>query len=297
MEINKHLEGLSGSELSSVLIDAFSRMSEGVSPASVLTSWERDRFVRPSDVSPKDFLLFDKTAYDAAEAFEAIELSPLCPFGTNTSVAPMSQKIVLSTIRSSEVVADSTNVLALECAIRRRALLKTDPKNASLVRLCASHRLVRVQKFNFPGATAHFRVFSLCSAGRDTGSHAFEVAAMVEHVSVMTNLLHCLSEKGFQFSAVRVALYGEAGVTRDLVSASLHAALPSVRMDLVGPRKSKYYPTTSFKLYATNASGIEFELADGGITQWTQLLVGSAKERLMISGIGTDRSIRDFKTS
>lgn len=199
MEINKHLEGLSGSELSSVLIDAFSRRSEGVSPASVLTSWERDRFVRPSDVSPKDFLLFDKTAYDAAEAFEAIELSPLCPFGTNTSVAPMSQKIVLSTIRSSEVVADSTNVLALECAIRRRALLKTDPKNASLVRLCASHRLVRVQKFNFPGATAHFRVFSLCSAGRDTGSHAFEVAAMVEHVSVMTNFFIVCLKKDFSF--------------------------------------------------------------------------------------------------
>jgi len=44
-----------------------------------------------------------------------------------------------------------------------------------------------------------------------------------------------------------------------------------------------------FKLHATNESGDEVELADGGDTSWTRTLLGDEKERLVVSGLGVER--------
>jgi hypothetical protein len=285
---------LSGSELSSVLIDAFAARAELVSPAAVMRSWLNDRFVQPCATSPRSFLLLDSAAFAAVESFEAIELSPICPLATNTSVAPMSQKKVLSTIRSTEVVADSTNVMALLCAVRRRKLLADNPKDSTTVKLCSSHRLVRVQTFNFPGAMAHFRVFALCSAGRDRGGGSFEAEAMAEHIASLFRIFDHLNEKVAEIRDVKIDLYGEDEVLRKRVSEAILRAVPALKLENAGKRKGNYYPTTSFKLKATNAKGEEHELADGGLTDWTQKLVGSVKERLMISGLGSDRTIQKF---
>ena len=38
-----------------------------------------------------------------------------------------------------------------------------------------------------------------------------------------------------------------------------------------------------------DARGTEHELADGGFTNWTQKLLSDKKERLLISGMGTER--------
>jgi hypothetical protein len=37
------------------------------------------------------------------------------------------------------------------------------------------------------------------------------------------------------------------------------------------------------------SAGQPFEIADGGLVDWTQRLVPSRKERLMISGLGVER--------
>jgi hypothetical protein len=39
---------------------------------------------------------------------------------------------------------------------------------------------------------------------------------------------------------------------------------------------------------ARNRAGDEFPLVDGGFTTWTQQLLSNAKERLLISGLGTE---------
>ena len=49
-----------------------------------------------------------------------------------------------------------------------------------------------------------------------------------------------------------------------------------------------YYAGFCFKAFAT-FRGATFEVADGGHVDWTQQLLASRKERLMISGIGLDR--------
>ena len=42
------------------------------------------------------------------------------------------------------------------------------------------------------------------------------------------------------------------------------------------------------------AAGAEFFLADGGFTDWTRRLLSDRKERLLISGLGSERFILCF---
>lgn len=95
-----------------------------------------------------------------------------------------SQSKVSSALRGTEVVADPTNVMALECARR----LHRDP--APIVRLATSHRCVRAQRIpKRRGLTANFRNFCVVSAALERRNHALVVDAMVEHVKSMLHWL------------------------------------------------------------------------------------------------------------
>ncbi len=50
-----------------------------------------------------------------------------------------------------------------------------------------------------------------------------------------------------------------------------------------------YYGELCFKIFATLSKGREHELVDGGDVNWTQKLLNNAKERLVISGCGSER--------
>ncbi|MGE3684531.1 MAG: hypothetical protein AB7G93_22660 [Bdellovibrionales bacterium] len=294
-DLRQKLTALSASEIQSLLIEVYRERAALITSSSLSKAWRQDRFVQSCAISPRDFINLDSAAFDAAADFVPLELSPVCPLGTNSAIAHVSQNKVLGTIRNTEVVADSTNVMALECAVRRRQLLKANPKNASDVKFCASHRLIRTQIFNFPGATAHFRVFSLCTAGRDTGSFEFEGKAMADHISVYIRLFQVLSNRGFRFGDISIGLYGgDTYLTSRLIDC-LHKGMEGIPIELLGNRGTAYYPTASFVLKIQNKNGEQVMIGDGGFTDWTQKLVQSSKERLMISGIGTDRLISQFK--
>ncbi|MDF1514657.1 MAG: hypothetical protein P1S60_12690 [Anaerolineae bacterium] len=55
-----------------------------------------------------------------------------------------------------------------------------------------------------------------------------------------------------------------------------------------------YYQDICFHIYATSPSGKRMELVDGGVTDWTQIYLSNAKERLVISGIGSERLCTEF---
>jgi hypothetical protein len=55
-----------------------------------------------------------------------------------------------------------------------------------------------------------------------------------------------------------------------------------------------YYRDLCFKIYATASSGKRYELVDGGSVDWTQKLLSSKKERLIISGLATERLVQIF---
>jgi hypothetical protein len=142
-------------------------------------------FTRASTLNPTKLLEWDRVAFSKLpKAFRPVELSPVCPFGTASVLSPISQDWIVTTTRNTEVVADSTNVLALECAIRRREQKNVSAGQADRVHLAASHRLLRGQKISpRPGVLQHFRLFSLSSAGRATGNLRFETEALRLHIA------------------------------------------------------------------------------------------------------------------
>jgi hypothetical protein len=120
-------EGIPAGDLQSVLLAVMRRRVAAMRPADLLERYERNRFARPSGLPPALLLELERRAHQALpQGFEALALSPVCPLGTVGALTSVSQNSVLSATRGTEVVSDPTNVLALECAVRRRAL-RRDP--------------------------------------------------------------------------------------------------------------------------------------------------------------------------
>src|SRR5438045_4838851 len=193
--------GLPASGLWSLLLGVMEARASARGTAALVDQWARDRFVAPALVDQRTTIEVDRALLAAASAFEAIELSPVAPLGVCSLLGRASQNKVLSALRGTEVVADPTNVLALECARR----LRRDP--AAVVRLATSHRCVRAQEIpKVPGFSAHFRMFCLVSAGVERQNHAFVVDAAAEHVLTMSSALDHLQAHGFAFPDRRVTV-------------------------------------------------------------------------------------------
>lgn len=151
---------LAPTDLQSLLLAVARGRAARTTPADVLRHYETDRFVRPADLDPGRLDELERRALSLLPAgFERLELSPVCPLGTSSVLAGVSQDWVVTAVRGGEVVSDPTNVLALECAVRRRS------SRTETVRLCACHRTLRAQAFA-PPFSQHFRLLALCAAGR-----------------------------------------------------------------------------------------------------------------------------------
>ena len=222
-------EELPPGDLQSLLLEVYQARAKRVAEPDVLARFEGTPLAAPSTVDARLLNEFDRAAFATAEGFEAVELSPVCPLGTSQSLGGIDQNNVLTTIRNAEVLGDSTPGLALECARRRR---KQSARTGEAVRLCSSHRVIRLQPFDFPGFTPHFRLFGMVTAGRDSGSSAFEVQHLREHIAVYLRLFRALNQAGFSLTAPLVeitdlaateALLAPAGVSRDDVRKAVRA--------------------------------------------------------------------------
>ncbi len=163
---------LTPTDLKSLMLAVYRTRAARQTPARVLDQYEHNRFVQPAAVGLRARAAVDRVALACAgPAFDALDLAPVCPLGTVTAVGPVDQNSVVSTTRNTEVVSDCTNVLALECAIRRRAQRRNPATANDYVRLCTSQRLLRAQHYNRPGLRAHFQIFALCTAGRAEGGY------------------------------------------------------------------------------------------------------------------------------
>jgi hypothetical protein len=260
---------LAPTDLQSLMLEVYRRRAAAVTPHELLRRYEADRFCRPGSTAPEDVSRFESLAWSLLpDGFVPVDLSPVSPLGTSSVVATVDQHKVVSTVRNTEVMSDSTGVLTLEAARRRRAT----PGQA--VHLIASNRLMRAQKFDVGGA--HFRLIGLVSAGR---SAAFERASLITHIDYLTRLI--LSHDPTCRPEVTVT---------DLLDRGTHWAesldLPGVdvRMDPDRRTGRGYYRDTCFRIHT---GGVE--LADGGGVDWTARLLSNAKERLVISGLGIER--------
>jgi hypothetical protein len=292
-------ERLAPTDLQSLLLAVYHHRSTKLQPSTVLANYEKDQFVRPSAVSPVALAKWEQVAFSRLpQEFEALALSPVCPLGTNSVVASVTQDWAVSTARNTEVVSDSTNVLALECAVRRRELLRLNPRSTDSVHLAASHRLLRAQNYKSAKLSAHFSAFALCSAGRDLGNLRFELSTLGLHIRFYLGALHSylgptvplhLSVTDFKQSK------GQDFLETQLLT-PIQSEFENVTCTIDNQRTSGrgYYPDLCFHIHASGSSGQLLQLVDGGSVNWTQKYLSNAKERVVISGIGSERLCAEF---
>ncbi len=197
------LAGLPPSDLQSLLLHVFQQRCAALDVTAVLRTAARP-LLQASKIDARLLNEFDRVAFGEAQGFEAIELSPVCPLGLNRVLGGIDQNSVLTTIRNAEVLGDATMPLALECARRRKETSRrADP---TPVRLISSQRMIRLQPFDVPGYVPHFRLLSMVSAGRDTGSQAFETEHLGEHLRFYLRLFRSLADHGFRLASPLVEL-------------------------------------------------------------------------------------------
>ena len=291
-------ERLTPTDLQSLLLEVC-RLRARRKPSALLANYQTNRFVAPSAVAPTCLLRWEQTAFSQLpQEFQPLALSPVCPLGSNSVVAPVAQNWAVATARNTEVVSDSTNVLALECALRRRELLRANPKSTEPVHLAASHRLLRAQRYESPGLVSHFSAFVLCSAGRDQGSLQFELSALARHIRFYLRAIRAFLGSGVPLHLSATDFSPEPGeeLLETQLLSPIRAEFGSVDCRIDGQRTSGrgYYLDLCFHIHATAPSGQRLELVDGGSVNWTQQLLSNVKERLVVSGLGSERLCTEF---
>jgi hypothetical protein len=294
--------GLSGSQFQSLALEVIQTRAAARTHREVLTQFERDTFCRPAAVDPRTALRIDAELFGAASGFEAVELSPVAPLGACSTFALTHQNRVLSALRATEVVADPTNVLALECALRLRG------NHSSAIHLATSHRVLRAQTVpNHPGFTQHFRLFALASAGDEQENHAMTVQSLVEHIRTMLRAMDRLEEHGYAFRERRVDILAtdERAELGDRIAAQLSGAVARKKLEHAyysgglrysiwaappqvspaGSSAGQESPAGAFDDAARKAR-LSVPLADGGAFDWLAKLTSNRRATYLASGIG-----------
>ncbi len=277
---------LTPDQLNSLLLEVYKLKTEELSPAELLKGYISNRFVQPATTNPMESLQLETDIYRIAEAYSfiPIELSPVAQLGTCSVIATVNQNKVLSSLRGTEVMADATNALALHiCSLRKE-------DNAPL-QFCTSHRLIRAQRFDTPGFSAHFRIFCMVSSARDTGSYGFEKQYILKHVMTYKEIF----EQLFHIDQIKVKLIKSGGYTDPeglaaKITEHIWDNIPGICIyteELRKEQDNRYYKGLQFKILI-GINGSEYEIADGGFVDWSQKLLGNKKERMLISGMGVD---------
>lgn len=268
-------------DLRSLLLSVASARAARVRAADLVARWRRDRFVQPAACDPRQVSAVEAWLWQRLpEAFAGVELSPVAPLGSCAAVGPVSQNRIVTTMRLSEVVSDSTNALAIEAAVRR-----LDQTPDRQVHLAAAHRQLRAQNFG-GGAPPHFRLFALVSSARDTGSARTEIDLLRRHLAFWIDVLEAIPHRRPQ---IELTVFDQPVLAERLSDTVLSANLSQVVAVIEDPSRRRgrgYYTALAIRL---SADGGELEIGDGGFTTWTADLTANAKERCLVSCIATER--------
>jgi hypothetical protein len=272
--------GLSPTDLQTLLIGIMRARAERTTPAQVLRRWREDRFARPSVFDPRRIARVEARLWEMLpEQFAGVELSPVAPLGTCAAVATVSQNKIVSTVRVGEVLSDPTNALAVEAAVRRNGQQRVD--------LAASHRALRAQAWEGPGLFAHFRLFSLVSSARDSGSGRTEARMLVDHLGYWARVLSELLPG--RETRLTTTVF-DAPVLAERLADTVLPAVPSAELDDGRTQGKGYYAGLALGIHALGDDGW-MDIGDGGLTTWTSALRGDAKERCLVSCISTERLV------
>ncbi len=191
-------EKISGSDLHSILLEISKKRLCHLGPSDLASNPAS----KPCSLDARLINSLDTIAYNTAAQFEAVELAPLLPLGAVSYLTGLDQGNVLGTIRNFECLSDPTIGLALHSAACR----KSPSIRVNTNRYCTSARVLRFPIPKQEGYTAHFKLFSLVSAGRNTAGNSFAISALREHVEFYLNLFNKLKESDFHFENTKVEI-------------------------------------------------------------------------------------------
>jgi hypothetical protein len=281
-------ERISGTDLNTLLLEVFREKTHRSTASELFKRYQTNRFVHPATVDPIQLKQLEIDVLKIANNHLAIpvQLSPVAPLGSCSIVARVDQNKVISAIRGTEVVSDATNLLALHIC----ELIKSRQKSNrdEYVRICTTHRHVRAQYFgNVPGMLPHFHLFCMVTSGIDKGSYSFEKQSFWEHIMIYQDIFQSLFH-----SDIEVILSGRDGYKDSeglLQRIVQYGKERSIKVSIKESNlENQYYAGLQFTI-VTKINGRELYIGDGGFVDWSQQLLGSKKERLIISAIGLDR--------
>lgn len=286
-DIVEALSTLPGADFNTLMLEVYNRRVSRITPVQLMQRYNLNRFVKPAPIDSIAFMEAELAALKIfrKNLFEPVLLSPLAPFGACSVLGTVNQDKVISATRSTEVMADATNSIALHIAAERQE--GSTPGMTS--HYCTIHRHVRSQPLPSPKFSAHFTIGCLVSSALDTGNFIFESRSLVHHLETWQNLL---SEYfGINELALRMMPRDGYPMPQLLISClqqAVNAQLPSIPVEVKeNAEPNNYYKGLQFKV-VIEVDGEELEIADGGFVDWTQQLLGNKKERLLISGFGLE---------
>lgn len=277
---------LTGWELNSLLMAVFEQRARQAAPERLLRQYRANRFVQPSGVDMIGLLQLELDAllFLRDRGFQALELSPVAQFGSCSVVGPVSQDKILTALRNTEIMADATNSLALHLAGMRKGM----PPTPVPMRFCTVQRHLRTPPVKVKGQAQHFKIACMVTAGKDTGQYGFETTQLAGQLGALCGLMR---HWGITMSEVKLQRregYDDPDRLLAVVQEHLQQekGLPPIVLDKKAGANN-YYKGIQFKL-VISVSGQEIEIADGGLTDWTQQLIGDRKERFLISAFGLE---------
>lgn len=273
-------EQLSQGDLTTLLLAVFQAQAQKQAPHELFRRFADNRFVQPSQTSPIELKRLELNLLERAQnaGFEPVELSPVAPLGSCSSYGKMHQNKVLSGLRSCEVVADPSNMLALLLTRRWQ-----ENKSSDILRLCTAHRCLRTVKHTQPQYLSHFGLFALASLVPHSQSHVL-VAELERHLAWYAQLLRGAQLKQrYTLTTLHPAKLADA----------LQSAFDDWEIDAVKKLQSgtgEYYWGGRILLDLRRLDCEAWlNLADCGIVDWPAQLSGHRHLKLVISGLGLER--------
>ena len=284
------LLSLSKSDLNSLLLELFHLRVQDISPSELLKAYKQNRFSAPSETNPIKYHEFEVDLLSIAQAMDIkpLLLSPSAPIGSCSAFGCVAQNNIISAVRGTETLSDPSNMLAIIIADKIKGN-QIDNNNSQ--HFCTTARIVRAQAFSGKDFYAHFGLFCMVSTGNRRDSYACEVNLLKKHLAYYKKLfLNTFKIKFFIVLRKRNG-YADNECFFARMSDFLQSELPDIHVSYdYSDCDNSYYKGVNFKLY-TDINGEAIEIGDGGFVDWIQKMIGSKKERCLISAISIDRLI------
>ena len=286
-ELSVLANDLSGSELNSLLLDLFELKTNDITPPELLNLYQQNRLVKPADLPVLEVkqMELDVLRILANHGFDPVELSPVIQLGSCSIVGPANQKKILSALRGTEVLADSTNAIALHaCDLKQK--LQT---HSGILKFANIQRQMRTQTINVKGFTPHFRVGCIVSCGEAKGRYDFEKNMLNEHLRMMEYLfINYYKVDELSFRLLPRTGYPDGFI--EAIGDHIKRENPGMQLKIdqtPQEKENNYYKGSQHKVDIA-VNGRTYEIADGGFVDWTQKLLQNKKERMLSTGFGFD---------